>query len=96
VPFYIRRKHLILESTDRLLEGLALALEASVTVNLGTEGTITELPDGLLHVVVPHIVSIEESQNVSRDERRRYVDVYDSCYVSMARSARRERSWICG
>jgi hypothetical protein len=57
------------------LEGLALAFKASVTVNFGTEGTISELPDGLFHVVVPHIVSIEESKNVSGDERGRDVDI---------------------
>jgi hypothetical protein len=57
------------------LEGLALALKASVTVNLGVERTITKLPDGLIDVIVTHVVSIEEAKNVGGDERGRYVDV---------------------
>jgi hypothetical protein len=62
------------------LEGLALALKAPVTVNLCTEGTITDLPDGFIHAVIPHIVTVKESEYVSGDERGRDVDVdHGSC-----------------
>jgi hypothetical protein len=74
-PLHIRREHLILESTDGLLEGLVLVLKASVTVNFSAEGTITELPDGLVHAIIPHVVSIKEPKNIGGDERGRYVNV---------------------
>jgi hypothetical protein len=73
-PLHIRHEHLILESTNRLLEGLALALKASVTVNFGTEGTITKLPDGLIYVIIPYVVSIEELENIGGDERGSVAD----------------------
>jgi hypothetical protein len=75
VPLHIRREHLVLESTDGLLEGLALALKVSVLVNFGAEGTITELPDGLIHAIIPHVISVKESKDIGGDERGRHVDV---------------------
>jgi hypothetical protein len=65
------------------LEGLALALKASVTVNFGVEGTVTELPDGLVYAIVPHIVSVKEAENVGGDERGRYVDVNHGCGMDL-------------
>jgi hypothetical protein len=66
------------------LEGLALTLKASVTVNFGAKGTVTDLPDGLVYIVVPHVVGVEESQNVSGDERGRYIHVDHSCCMNLA------------
>jgi hypothetical protein len=75
---------LVLESSDGFLKGLALALKASVTVNFGAEGTITDLPEGFLYVIIPHIVSVEESKDVSGDERRRDVHVDYRCRMNLA------------
>jgi hypothetical protein len=75
---------LIFEPTDRLLKGLALALKASVTVNLGPEGAITDLPDGFVYTVIPHVVTIKESEDVSGDERGSDVDVDHGCCVDLA------------
>jgi hypothetical protein len=66
------------------LEGLVLALKASVTVNFGAEGTITELPDGLVHPIIPHIVGVEKPKDVGCDERRRDVDVYYGRSMNLA------------
>jgi hypothetical protein len=66
---------LILKPTDRLLEGLVLALEASVTVNLSTEGAVTELPDSLVDAIIPHVVGVKKPKDVSGDKRRGYVDI---------------------
>jgi hypothetical protein len=82
-PFYIRREHLILEPSDRLLESLALALEASVTVNLRAERTITDIPEGLVDVIMSHVVGVEESENVSRNEGRGYVHINYGCGMNL-------------
>jgi hypothetical protein len=66
---------LILKSGNGLLERFALALQASVTVNFRTEGTITDLPDGFIHAIMPHVVAVEESEYVSGDHGGRYIDV---------------------
>jgi hypothetical protein len=59
-------------------------LQASVTVNFRTEGTITELPDGFVHAIVPHVVCVEESEDVSSDHGGRDVDVDHRCCVNLA------------
>jgi hypothetical protein len=83
-PFHIRREHLILESANRLLEGFAFTLKASVAVNFRTEGTITDLPDGFVYAIVPHVVAVKESEYVSGDDGGRYVDVDHGCCVDFA------------
>jgi hypothetical protein len=76
-PLHIRCEHLILKSPNRLLERLTLLLESSVSVDLRAERAITKLPEGLVYSVEAHIVSVEESKDVSSDERGRNVDVND-------------------
>jgi hypothetical protein len=66
------------------LKGLALTLQASVTVNFRTEGAITDLPDGFVHAVVPHVVTVKESEDISGDDRGRCVDVNHRCCVDFA------------
>jgi hypothetical protein len=66
------------------LEGLVLVLKLSVTVNLGSEGMVTELPKGLVHAIMPHIVSIEKPKDIGGDERGRNVDVNDGRSVNLA------------
>jgi hypothetical protein len=80
----MRREHLILESANRLLEGFAFTLKASVTVNFRTEGTITNLPDSFVHAIVPHVVAVKESEYVSGDKGGRCVDVDHGCCVDLA------------
>jgi hypothetical protein len=75
---------LVLEPTDRLLEGLALALKAPVTVNFRAEGAITDLPDGFVYAIVPHVVTVKEAEYISGDERGRDVDVDHGCCVDFA------------
>jgi hypothetical protein len=74
-PLHIRHEHLILKSTNRLLERLTLAFKPSVSVDLRSERAITELPEGLVYSVKAHVVGVEESKDVSGDERGRDVDV---------------------
>jgi hypothetical protein len=66
------------------LEGLALALQTPVTVNFRAEGTITDLPDGLIYAIVPHVVTVKESEYISGDGRGRDVDVDHGCCVDFA------------
>jgi hypothetical protein len=40
-----------------------------------TEGMITEIPDGLVHAIMPHVVSVEEPKNFGGNERAGYVEV---------------------
>jgi hypothetical protein len=65
----------ILESGNGLLEGLAFTLKASVAVNFRTEGAITDLPNGFVYTIVPHVVAVKESEYVSGDHGGRGVDV---------------------
>jgi hypothetical protein len=65
----------ILESGNGLLEGFAFTLKASVAVNFRTEGTITDLPDGFVYTIMPHVVAVKESEYVSGDNGGRGVDV---------------------
>jgi hypothetical protein len=66
------------------LEALALALKAPVTVNFRTEGTITDLPDGFVHAIVPHVITVKKSEYISGDERGRDIDVDHGCCVDFA------------
>jgi hypothetical protein len=75
---------LILESGNGILEGLAFTLQASVTVNFRPEGTITDLPYGLVYAVVPHIVAVKESEYVSGDHGGGRVNVDHGCCVDLA------------
>jgi hypothetical protein len=84
MPLYISCEHLILESTNRLLEGLTLALEPLIAVDLGPEGSVTELPEGFIHVIVAHVVSVEKPKDVGGDERRWNVHVDYRCRMNLA------------
>jgi hypothetical protein len=75
---------LIFKSGNGLLEGFAFALQASVTVNFRTEGTITDLPDGFVHAIMPHVVGVEESEYVRSDNGGRYVDIDYGCCMDLA------------
>jgi hypothetical protein len=79
---------LILESGNGLLEGFAFTLEASVTVNFRTEGTITDLSDSFVYAIVPHVVAVKESEYVSGDDGGRCVDVNHGCCVDFAMISR--------
>jgi hypothetical protein len=59
------------------LERLTLAFKPSVSVDFCSERAITELPEGLVYSVQAHVVGVEESKDVSGDERGRDVDVND-------------------
>jgi hypothetical protein len=52
-------------------------LKPPVSVDFGPQGPITNLTDGLIDVVVPHIVSIEKPKYVGGNRRGRHVNVYD-------------------
>jgi hypothetical protein len=67
---------LVLQASNRLLKGPSLTLKPPIPIDFGPEGPISDLTDGLVYVVVPHIVSIEKPKYVGGDGRRRDVDVY--------------------
>jgi hypothetical protein len=75
---------LILESGNGLLEGFSFALQASVTVNFRTEGTITDLSDGFVHAIVPHVVCVKKSEYISGDHGGSDVDVDHRRCVDLA------------
>jgi hypothetical protein len=54
----VSSKHLVLQTSDQVLEGLTLTLEASVAVDLHYQGLIAYLTECLIHTVMPHIVSM--------------------------------------
>jgi hypothetical protein len=83
-PLHIRREHLILKSTNRLLERLTLLFKPPVSVDFRLERAITELPEGLVYSVKAHVVGVEESKDVSGDERGRDVDVNDRHGMNLA------------
>jgi hypothetical protein len=55
-----------------------------VSVDLRSERAITELSKGLVYLIKAHVVSIEESKDVSSDERGRNVDVNDRRGMDLA------------
>jgi hypothetical protein len=75
---------LILESTNRLLEAFAFSLKTSVTVNFRPKRAVTDLPDGLVYAIIPHVVAVKKSEYVSGDEGGRNVDVDHGCCVDFA------------
>jgi hypothetical protein len=74
---------LILQASDRLLERLSLTLQPPIPIDLGPERPISYLTDGLVDVVVSHVVSIEDAKELSWDGRRRDVDVDDGRGVNL-------------
>jgi hypothetical protein len=83
-PFYVRCKHLIFKPSDRLLKGLLLALKSPVAVDLRSERAITDLPEGLVYAVMPHVVSIQKPKYVGSNERGRDIDVGDDSGMNLA------------
>jgi hypothetical protein len=53
-------------------------------VDFRSERAITELPEGLVYSVKAHVVGVEESKNVSSDERGWDVDVNDRHGMNLA------------
>jgi hypothetical protein len=83
-PFHISSKHLVFQASDRLLERPSLTLESPVTVDFGPKGPIAYLTDGLVNVVVPHVVSIKEPKYVGGNRRGRSVNIHDGRGVNLA------------
>jgi hypothetical protein len=83
-PLHISSEHLILQASDGLLERPPLTLEPPVSVDFGPQGPITDLIDGLVDIVVPHIVSIEKPKYVGGNRRGSHVNVYDGRGVDFA------------
>jgi hypothetical protein len=77
---YVSSEHLILQARDGILERLALALELSVAVNFRYQGSVTNLAERLIHMVMPHVVSMEKPKDVGCDKGRGNVHVvYGGC-----------------
>jgi hypothetical protein len=83
LPLYVSGEHLVLQASDRLLERLPLTLQPPVPIDLGPERPIPDLTDGLVDVVVPHVVSIKDAKELIWDKRRRDVDVDDGHGVNL-------------
>jgi hypothetical protein len=75
---------LVFQASNRLLERLALTLQPSIPIDLGPERPIADLSDGFIDVIVPHVVSIKKSEELSGDERGRHVNVDDGRGVNLA------------
>jgi hypothetical protein len=74
---------LILQASNRLLERLALTLQPPIPIDLGPERPIADLTDGLVDVIVSHVVSVKKSKEFSWNERGRNVDVDDGRGVNL-------------
>jgi hypothetical protein len=59
-------------------------LKLLVLVDLHLEGTITELPEGLVYEIMPHIVSVKKPKYIGGNKRGRDVDVNDGRSVDLA------------
>jgi hypothetical protein len=82
-PLHVSSEHLIFQASDRLLERLALTLQPSIPIDLGPERPIAYLTDGLVDVVVPHIVSIKKPKYFGGNGRGRNINVDDGCGVNL-------------
>jgi hypothetical protein len=74
---------LVLQASNRLLERLSLTLQPPIPIDLGPERPIADLTDGLIDVIVPHVVSVKESKELSWDGRGRNVDIDDGRGVNL-------------
>jgi hypothetical protein len=56
-----------------------------IVIDFCMKGVVTNLPKGFVYTIVPHVVSVEESQYFSSDVRGRDVYVMDSggMYLTM-------------
>jgi hypothetical protein len=68
---------LVFQASNRLLERPSLTLEPPISVDFGPERLITDLTYSLVHVVVPHIVSVKKPKYVGGNRRGWNVDVND-------------------
>jgi hypothetical protein len=66
---------LIFDARDRILKGLPLALEPSVSSDFGYQRAIADLTERLIHAVMPHVVSVQKPKDIGGDGRRRDVNV---------------------
>jgi hypothetical protein len=77
---YVSSEHLILQARDRVLERLALVLKPMVAVNFCYQGSVANLTECLIHMVMSHVVSMEKPKDVGCDEGRGNVHVvYGGC-----------------
>jgi hypothetical protein len=83
-PFDVSSEHLILQASNRLLEGSSLTLKPPVSIDFGPEGPIANLTYSLVHIVVSHVVSVKKPKYVVSDRRGRNVDVDYGCGVNLA------------
>jgi hypothetical protein len=74
---------LILQASDRLLERLALTLQPPIPIDLGPERSIADLSYGLIDIIMPHIVSVKKSKELSWNGRGRNVDVDNGGSVNL-------------
>jgi hypothetical protein len=66
------------------LEGLTLALESPILVDLRSERTVTDLAEGLIYMVSPHVIGVKKPKYVGGNERGRDVDVDNGRGVNLA------------
>jgi hypothetical protein len=59
-------------------------LKPPIPFDFGSERPIANLTYGFVHVVVPHVVGIEEPKYVVSDGRGRNVDVDNRCGMNLA------------
>jgi hypothetical protein len=74
---------LIFDACDGVLEGLTLPLESTVTGDLSHQWTIADFTERLIHVVMPHVVSMKKPKDVGRNGRRGNVHVMDGGSVDL-------------
>jgi hypothetical protein len=63
---------------------VTLTLQPPISVDFGPKRPITNLTDGFVYVVMPHIVGVEKPEYVGGDGRGRNVDVNDRRSVNFA------------
>jgi hypothetical protein len=59
-------------------------LKPLVPIDFGSKRPIANLTDGLVHIVVPHIISVKKLKYVGGDGRGRNVDVDDGRGMNLA------------
>jgi hypothetical protein len=77
VSLHVRGKHLILESSNRLLERLMFTLESPVPIDLRSERAVADFPEGFVYAIIPHVVSVKKPKYIGGNGRGRDVDVND-------------------
>jgi hypothetical protein len=61
-----------------------LTLESLILIDLRSKRAVTDLPEGFVYTIVPHIVSVKKPKYIGGNGRGRDIDVDDGGSVNLA------------